>query len=189
MVQLAVAVATGHARPRHRASRGSWASARDLPHGRRARGPPRRTADGPVTAGSPFSRVAAWPASSAVSSTALGCGLESAPIVVARVRACRHRPGDDPAARGPQPPTCIRPRDAPAASPMCSSARSSARRSARSSSGRSSPARSSTRTRSIVPWLAAGGIMVIGLVLVLMVRPDPQTIARQLHFDAGGSRR
>jgi len=39
----------------------------------------------------------------------------------------------------------------------------------------------------IVPWLAAGGIMVIGLVLVLMVRPDPQTIARQLHFDAGGS--
>jgi MFS family permease len=39
----------------------------------------------------------------------------------------------------------------------------------------------------IVPWLAAGGIMVIGLVLVLMVRPDPRTIARQLHFDAGGS--
>lgn len=39
----------------------------------------------------------------------------------------------------------------------------------------------------IVPWLAAGGIMVVGLVLVLMVRPDPQAIARQLHFDAGGS--
>jgi MFS family permease len=39
----------------------------------------------------------------------------------------------------------------------------------------------------IVPWLAAGGIMVVGLVLVLMVRPDPRTIARQLHFDAGGS--
>ena len=39
----------------------------------------------------------------------------------------------------------------------------------------------------IVPWLAAGGIMAVGLVLVLMVRPDPRTIARQLHFDAGGS--
>ena len=39
----------------------------------------------------------------------------------------------------------------------------------------------------IVPWLAAGGIMVIGLVLVLLVRPDPRTIARQLHYDAGGS--
>lgn len=39
----------------------------------------------------------------------------------------------------------------------------------------------------IIPWLAAGGIMVVGLVLVLMVRPDPKTIARQLHFDAGGS--
>jgi MFS family permease len=39
----------------------------------------------------------------------------------------------------------------------------------------------------IVPWLAAAGIMVVGLVLVLMVRPDPRTIARQLHFDAGGS--
>jgi MFS family permease len=40
----------------------------------------------------------------------------------------------------------------------------------------------------IIPWLAAGAIMVLGLVLVLMVRPDPRTIARQLHFDAGGSR-
>jgi predicted MFS family arabinose efflux permease len=29
--------------------------------------------------------------------------------------------------------------------------------------------------------------MVVGLVLVLLVRPDPRTIARQLHFDAGGS--
>jgi MFS family permease len=38
----------------------------------------------------------------------------------------------------------------------------------------------------VVPWLAAGGIMVIGLVLVLMVRPDPRTIAERLHFDAGG---
>jgi MFS family permease len=38
----------------------------------------------------------------------------------------------------------------------------------------------------VVPWLAAGGIMVIGLALVLMVRPDPRTIAERLHFDAGG---
>jgi MFS family permease len=38
----------------------------------------------------------------------------------------------------------------------------------------------------VLPWLAAAGIMVVGLVLVLLVRPDPQTIARKLHFDAGG---
>lgn len=30
----------------------------------------------------------------------------------------------------------------------------------------------------VVPWLAAGGIMVIGLALVLAVRPDPGKIAR-----------
>ena len=39
----------------------------------------------------------------------------------------------------------------------------------------------------VVPWIAAAGIMVVGLVLVLCVRPDPRTIAQQLHFDAGGS--
>ena len=39
----------------------------------------------------------------------------------------------------------------------------------------------------VIPWLAAGGIMVVGLALILFVRPDPRTIARQLHFDAGGS--
>ena len=39
----------------------------------------------------------------------------------------------------------------------------------------------------VVPWLAAGGIMVIGLVLVLNVRPDPRTIAQKMHFDAGGA--
>jgi MFS family permease len=38
----------------------------------------------------------------------------------------------------------------------------------------------------VVPWLAAAAIMVVGLVLVLMVRPDPRTIAEKLHFDAGG---
>jgi MFS family permease len=38
----------------------------------------------------------------------------------------------------------------------------------------------------VVPWVAAAGIMVVGLVLVLLVRPDPQTIARKLHFDSGG---
>ena len=39
----------------------------------------------------------------------------------------------------------------------------------------------------VVPWIAAAGIMVIGLVLVLNVRPDPRTIAQKLHFDAGGT--
>jgi MFS family permease len=38
----------------------------------------------------------------------------------------------------------------------------------------------------VVPWIAAGGIMVVGLAFVLMVRPDPRTIAERLHFDAGG---
>ena len=38
----------------------------------------------------------------------------------------------------------------------------------------------------VLPWVAAAGIMVVGLVLVLLVRPDPRTIARKLHFDAGG---
>lgn len=39
----------------------------------------------------------------------------------------------------------------------------------------------------VVPWIAAAAIMVVGLVLVLCVRPDPRTIAQRLHFDAGGS--
>ena len=39
----------------------------------------------------------------------------------------------------------------------------------------------------VIPWVAAGGIMVIGLVLVLGIRPDPRTIAERLHFDAGGA--
>jgi len=39
----------------------------------------------------------------------------------------------------------------------------------------------------VVPWIAAAAIMVIGLALVLCVRPDPRTIAQQLHHDAGGS--
>ena len=39
----------------------------------------------------------------------------------------------------------------------------------------------------VVPWLAAGGIMVVGLALVLAVRPDPRAIAQRLHFDAGGA--
>ena len=37
----------------------------------------------------------------------------------------------------------------------------------------------------VVPWLAAGGIMVLGLAFVLAVRPDPRTIAQRLHFDSG----
>jgi len=38
----------------------------------------------------------------------------------------------------------------------------------------------------VLPWIAAAMIMVVGLVLVLLVRPDPRTIARKLHFDTGG---
>jgi MFS family permease len=33
----------------------------------------------------------------------------------------------------------------------------------------------------VVPWLAAGGIMAVGLVIVLFVRPDPRTIARAMQ--------
>jgi MFS family permease len=33
----------------------------------------------------------------------------------------------------------------------------------------------------VVPYLAAGAIMVVGLLLVLSVRPDPKTIAEQLY--------
>jgi MFS family permease len=32
----------------------------------------------------------------------------------------------------------------------------------------------------VVPWLAAGGFMILALALVLCVRPDPQVIAREL---------
>jgi MFS family permease len=39
----------------------------------------------------------------------------------------------------------------------------------------------------VVPWLAAAGIMCVGLALVLMVRPDPRTIAQRLHYDGGGT--
>ena len=37
----------------------------------------------------------------------------------------------------------------------------------------------------VVPWLAAGGIMAVGLVLVLLVRPDPRTIAQHLRTHTG----
>ena len=37
----------------------------------------------------------------------------------------------------------------------------------------------------VVPWLAAGAIMVVGLALVLSIRPDPRTIAQRLHHDSG----
>ena len=32
----------------------------------------------------------------------------------------------------------------------------------------------------VVPWLAAGGIMAVGLLIVLFVRPDPRTIAQAM---------
>jgi MFS family permease len=35
----------------------------------------------------------------------------------------------------------------------------------------------------VAPWLAAGGFMVVALVLVLAVRPDPRTIARAIAAD------
>jgi MFS family permease len=38
----------------------------------------------------------------------------------------------------------------------------------------------------VVPWIAASGFMVLAVMLVLLVRPDPRTIARKLHFDSGG---
>lgn len=37
----------------------------------------------------------------------------------------------------------------------------------------------------VVPWLAAGGIMAVGLALVLLVRPDPRTIAQHLQTRTG----
>ena len=39
----------------------------------------------------------------------------------------------------------------------------------------------------VLPWLAAGGIMALGLVLVLFVRPDPRTIALELSAPADGA--
>ena len=39
----------------------------------------------------------------------------------------------------------------------------------------------------VVPWLAAGGIMAVGLVLVLCVRPDPRTIALAMTSAESGS--
>jgi MFS family permease len=41
----------------------------------------------------------------------------------------------------------------------------------------------------VVPWLAAGGIMAIGLVLALLVRPDPKRIGEALGYglDAHGN--
>jgi MFS family permease len=37
----------------------------------------------------------------------------------------------------------------------------------------------------VVPWLAAGGIALVGLVLALSIRPDPRTIALALAADSG----
>jgi MFS family permease len=39
----------------------------------------------------------------------------------------------------------------------------------------------------VVPWLAAGGIMAVGLVLILCVRPDPRTIALAMQRGQSGS--
>jgi MFS family permease len=38
----------------------------------------------------------------------------------------------------------------------------------------------------VVPWLAAGGFMIGALVLVLAVRPDPRSIARELDPEPAG---
>lgn len=34
----------------------------------------------------------------------------------------------------------------------------------------------------VVPWFAAAGIAVLGIVLALLIRPDPRTIALELHL-------
>ena len=39
----------------------------------------------------------------------------------------------------------------------------------------------------VVPWLAAGGIMAVGLVLILCVRPDTRTIALAMTSAASGA--
>ena len=121
--------------------------------------------------------------------TALGCEVESASVVDRRLRARRHRAGDDPALPRGSGGHVSRPRAAPAGSRTSSSARSSAPRSARSSSGRSSPGKSSTWSRSCCPGSPRRGSWSSASSLVLCVRPDPRTIAQQLHFDAGGTER
>ena len=40
----------------------------------------------------------------------------------------------------------------------------------------------------VVPWLAGGGFMVAGLLLILLVRPDPKTIGERLFPAAEGVR-
>jgi MFS family permease len=42
----------------------------------------------------------------------------------------------------------------------------------------------------VVPWFAATGIALIGLAIALLIRPDPRTIALELHYaQEDGSRR
>jgi MFS family permease len=42
----------------------------------------------------------------------------------------------------------------------------------------------------VVPWFAAAGIALLGVAVALLIRPDPRTIALELHFadDESGSR-
>jgi len=43
----------------------------------------------------------------------------------------------------------------------------------------------------VVPWFAAAGIALLGVAIALLIRPDPRTIALELHYadDADGARR
>ena len=55
-------------------------------------------------------------------------------------------------------------------------------RSARSSSARSSPGKDLELDTLVVPWFAAAGIALIGVTIALLIRPDPRTIAMELHL-------
>ena len=81
----------------------------------------------------------------------------------------------------PPPATCIRPSTGPTASRSCCSAPSSERSSGRRCSARCSQGKELDGDALAPLWLAGSGFMVVALVLVLMVRPDPKRIAELLH--------
>ena len=117
--------------------------------------------------------------------TALGCEVGPAMLVIGGF-ALGDGAGDDPAlpgGRGRHVPARP-PRARDLVRPLRRTLRRRARRSARL---RPLFAGKELDLESLVlPWIAAAGIMVIGLVLVLCIRPDPRTIAQKL-IDAGGT--
>ena len=90
--------------------------------------------------------------------------------------------------RAPRPATCTRPSIARTGSRSCSSARCSARSSARSCSARCCTGASSTATRSRCCGWRPARFMLVALVIVLFVRPDPKKIAELLHTHDGTAR-